>query len=55
VFTCEFNRLRTEQRDAVRDELRGRATAAVEMLRKLLERYSPSVRLRAALAVLQMA
>ena len=52
AFVAELNKLRAEQRDAIRDELRGLAPIAVVTLRRLLECSSPSVRLRAALAVL---
>jgi AcrR family transcriptional regulator len=54
-FTAELNRARAEQREAIRTELRGLATAAVGTVRELIEspETPPAVRLRASLAVLQ--
>jgi hypothetical protein len=53
AFIVEFNRVRSEQREAVRTELQNLATEAVRALRELLGVATPpAVRLRAALAVL---
>ena len=54
-FVAELNRARAEQRESIRAEMRGLATAAVQTVRELIEspETPPAVRLRAALAVLQ--
>lgn len=57
IFAAELNRVRRDQADAIRGELRGLAADAIKTLRHLVTSsyVPPAVRLRAAVAALEAA